>query len=33
MNTGTGIAVQGLVAIYADILLSKGMEIQDYTAR
>ncbi len=31
MNTGTGIAAQGLVAIYADMLLNKGMEIQDYT--
>ncbi len=31
MSTGTGIAGQGLVAIYADTLLNKGTEIQDYT--
>ncbi len=31
LNTGTGIAAQGLVAIYADILLSKGADIHQYT--
>jgi fatty acid-binding protein DegV len=30
LNTGTTIAGQGLVAIYADMLLSKGTEVQEY---
>ncbi len=32
LNTGTGIAAQGLVAIYADILLNKGADIHQYTS-
>ncbi|GAA6139454.1 hypothetical protein NBRC116583_32010 [Arenicella sp. 4NH20-0111] len=32
LNTGTTIAGQGLVALYADMLLSRGTEIQEYTA-
>ncbi|RBP49943.1 DegV family protein [Arenicella xantha] len=31
LNTGTGIAAQGLVAIYADMLLSRGADVQEYT--
>lgn len=31
LNTGTTLAGQGLVALYADMLLSKGVEIQEYT--
>ncbi len=31
LNTGTGIAAQGLVAIYADILLSRGTDFMEYT--
>ena len=31
LNTGTGIAAQGLVAIYADLLLTRGAEVQEYT--
>ena len=30
LNTGTGIAAQGLVAIYADIMLSRGAEFKHY---
>lgn len=31
LNTGTTIAGQGLVAIYGDMLLSKGSDLQEYT--
>lgn len=31
LNTGTTIAGQGLVAIYGDLLLSKGTDLQEYT--
>lgn len=33
LNTGTGIAAQGLVAIYADIMLTRGAEFRDYNER
>lgn len=33
LNTGTGIAAQGLVAIYADIMLTRGAEFKDYLVR
>jgi len=31
LNTGTTLAGQGLVALYADMLISKGAEIQEYS--